>query len=176
LKRVVILAAVAAASFGVTGCATVMNGTSQAVTFRSDPDGAVMKLVTGPTCTTPCKFEMKRGADSTATYTRAGYKSVEVYIQSRMGGSTFGNILAGGVIGAVVDGSNGASNRLYPNPVYVRLVPEGSNGEAMLLDKSGKEIGTVAAYNAKVADDVLRGLEKQGLYAKGQAGQQTGTK
>lgn len=176
MKRLVVLAAVAAASIGVTGCATVMNGTSQPVTFRSDPEGAVMKLVTGPSCTTPCKFDMKRGADSTATYTRAGYKSVEVYIQSRMGGSTFGNILAGGVIGAVVDGSNGASNRLYPNPVYVRLMPEGSNTEAMLLDKNGKEIGTVAAYNAKVADDVLRGLEKQGLYAKGQAGQQAGTK
>jgi hypothetical protein len=71
-------------------------------------------------------------------------------------------------------GSNGASNHLYPNPVYVRLVPEGSNGEPMLLDKNGTEISSVAAYNAKDADDVLRGLEKQGLYAKGQAGHQVG--
>ncbi|WP_300974377.1 hypothetical protein [Sphingomonas sp. LHG3406-1] len=176
MKRSIILAAAAAASFGVTGCATVMNGTSQPVSFRSDPDGAVIKLVTGPSCTTPCKFDMKRGSDSMATYSRAGYKPVEVYIQSRMGGSTFGNILAGGVIGAVVDGSNGASNHLYPNPVFVRLVPEGSTGEPMLLDKNGKEISTVAAYNAKVADDVLKGLEKQGLYAKGQAGNQIGSK
>lgn len=170
------VAALAAASFAVSGCATVMNGTSQAVAFQSDPDGATIKLVTGPSCTTPCKFEMKRGADSTATYTRAGYKPVEVYIQSRMGGSAFGNILAGGVIGAVVDGTNGSSNRLYPNPVYVRLVPEGSDAEAVLLDKNGKEISTVAAYNAKVADDVLKGLENQGLYAKGQAGLAGGSK
>ncbi|GAA4022556.1 hypothetical protein GCM10022280_24020 [Sphingomonas swuensis] len=176
MKRVIALAALAAASFGVTGCATVLNGTSQPVNFRSDPDGAVVKLVTGPSCTTPCQFDMKRGSDSMATYSRSGYKSVEVYIQSRLAGSTFGNILAGGVIGAAVDGSNGASNRLYPNPVYVRLVADGAEGDAMLLDKDGKVISTVAAYNAKVADDVLRGLEKQGLYAKGTAGQQVGAK
>lgn len=170
VNRLVYVAALAAASFAVSGCATVINGTSQAVTFQSDPDRAIIKLVTGPTCTTPCKFEMKRGADSAVTYTLAGYEPVEVYIQSRMGGSAFGNIIAGGVIGAVVDGTNGSSNRLYPNPVYVRLVPTGSKAEPMLLDKEGKEISTVAAYNAEVADDVLKGLENQGLYAKGQAG------
>jgi hypothetical protein len=44
----------------------------------------------------------------------------------------------------------------------------------MLLDKNGKVISTVAAYNAKVADDVLKGLEHQGLFAKGQAGLASG--
>lgn len=175
MNKLLSAAAMAAASFAVSGCATVMNGTSQAVAFKSDPDGATIKLVTGPTCSTPCQFEMKRGADSKVTYTRAGYKPVEVYIQSRMGGSSFGNIIAGGVIGAVVDSSNGASNRLYPNPVYVRLVPIGSTAEPMLLDKKRQEISTVAAYNAKVADDVLKGLENQGLYAKGQAGLAAGS-
>ena len=170
MSKLLSAAALAAASLTVSGCATVMNGTSQAVAFKSDPDGATVKLVTGPSCTAPCQYEMKRGADSKVTYTLAGYKPVEVYIQSRIGGSTFGNIIAGGVIGAVVDGSNGSSNRLYPNPVYVRMVREDSNAEPVLLDKNGNQISTVAAYNAKVADDVLRGLESQGLYAKGQAG------
>ena len=30
-------------------------------------------------------------------------------------------------------------------------------------------VSTVAEYNAKVEADVLKGLEEQGLYAKGQA-------
>ena len=68
------------------------------------------------------------------------------------------------------DGSNGASNHLYPDPVYVRLVPVGTTGEAMLLDKKGAVISTVAQYNARVEADVLKGLEEQGLYAAGQAG------
>lgn len=169
MKKIVCAAAIAVASFGVTGCATVMNGTSQAVAFKSDPDGAVVKLVNGQSCTTPCQYEMKRGADSMATYSKDGYQPVSVYIQSRTGGTTFGNIVAGGIIGGVIDSSNGSSNRLYPNPVYVRLVPVGSSEQPLLLDHSGKTISTVAAYNAKVEADVLKGLEHQGLYARGQA-------
>lgn len=146
-----------------------MNGTSQPVAFKSDPDGAVVKLVSGQTCTTPCQYELKRGKDSMVTFNKEGFQPVSVYIQSRTGGATFGNILAGGVIGGVIDGSNGASNHLYPSPVYVRLVAVGAAGEPVLLDKAGTVISTVAVYNAKVEADVLKGLEEQGLYAAGQA-------
>ena len=169
MKKIFAAAALAAASFGVSGCATVMNGTSQPVAFKTDPDGAVVKLVSGQTCTTPCQYELKRGKDSMVTLTKDGYQTVNVYIQSRTGGATFGNILAGGIIGGVVDGSNGASNHLYPSPVYVCLVANGATGQPVLLDKKGAVISTVAEYNAKVEADVLKGLEEQGLYAAGQA-------
>jgi hypothetical protein len=141
-----------------------MNGTSQPVAFQSDPSGAIVKLVSGQTCTTPCQYELKRGKDSMVTYSKDGYQPVSVYIQSRTGGATFGNIIAGGVI----DGTNGASNHLYPSPVYVRLVADGASGEPVLLDKKGAVISTVAQYNSKVEADVLKGLQ-QGLYAAGQA-------
>jgi hypothetical protein len=169
VKKIISAALLAAASFGVTGCATVMNGTNQPVAFKSDPDGAVVKLVTGQSCTTPCQYELKRGADSMVTYTKDGYQPAKVYIQSRTGGATFGNIIAGGIIGGVIDSSNGASNHLYPNPVYVRLVAVGSTDQPVLLDKKGSVISTVAEYNSKVEADVLKGLEHQGLYAAGQA-------
>ncbi len=150
-------------ALGTGGCATVLNGTSQDVDFRSAPDGAVVAISTGQTCTTPCTFSMKRGKDLRVEFNRAGYKPEFVYVQSRLGGSTFGNIIAGGGIGAIVDGSNGASNHLYPRPVYIRLVPVGSSDEAMLLDEDGNEIGTVLAHNAVVGDDVRKGIEEQGL-------------
>jgi hypothetical protein len=169
VKKFVSVAALAAASFGVTGCATVMNGTSQPVAFQSEPAGAVVKLVSGQSCTTPCEYQLKRGKDSMVTYAKDGFQPVSVYIQSRTGGATFGNFIAGGIIGGVVDGSNGASNHLYPDPVYVRLVAVGSTDAPVLLDKKGAVIATVAEYNAKVEADVLRGLEEQGLYASGHA-------
>lgn len=145
------------------GCATVLNGTSQDVDFRSDPDGAVVAISTGQTCTTPCTFSMKRGDDLRVDFNREGYKPEHVYVQSRLGGSTFGNIILGGGFGAVIDGSNGASNHLYPHPVYIRLAPVGSDAEAVLLDKDGNEIGTVAAHNAAVGADVREGIADQGL-------------
>ena len=169
MKSFVSLMAMSVAGMTLTGCATIMNGTSQPVEFSSEPSGAVIELAQGRTCTTPCQYEMKRGHDSRVTFTKDGYEPVSVYIQSRTGGSAFGNILAGGVIGGVVDGSNGASNHLYPDPVFVRLVPAGSTQQPMLLDKKGEVISTVADYNAKVESDVIKGMEKRGVYATGTA-------
>lgn len=159
--------ALAGLGFMLSGCATVLNGTSQPVAFQSDPTGAGIELITGLTCTTPCEYSMKRGDDSRVTFTKPGYEPVTVYIQSRTGGSVAGNILAGGIIGGVVDASNGAANHLYPDPVSVRMVPTGSADKPVLLDKDGQVISTVEEYNAKVADDVLEGLEGQGHFPRG---------
>lgn len=160
LKKIVLAGATA---FALSGCATVMNGVHQELEFNSDPDGAVIALSTGQTCETPCAFSVRRGHDLRVDFEREGYKPEFVYVQSRLGGSTFGNIIAGGGIGAVVDGTNGASNHLYPRPVYVRLVPLGSSDEAVLLDDDGEVIATVVEHNAEVGEDVRKGIEGQGL-------------
>lgn len=166
MKKLILSCAMA---FLASGCATVLNGTNQPVEFQSDPSGATVKLINGQTCETPCQYQMKRGHDSMVTFTMPGYEPVDVYIQSRTGGGVAGNILAGGLIGGVVDASNGASNHLYPDPVSVRMVRAGSGGQAILLDKKGATISTVAEYNAKVEADVRQGLQKQGT-TPGRAG------
>lgn len=161
----IIAVAMLGASVGLSGCATVLNGTSQPVEFESDPTGATIETLAGQTCTTPCVFEMRRGDDSMVTFTADGYEPVTIYMQSRTGGSVAGNLLAGGIIGGVVDASNGASNNLYPDPVYIQMVPTGSGGMAMLLDEDGEVISSVAEYNDEVAEDVREGIVEQGLYA-----------
>lgn len=163
MTRKTAMVALAIAGLHLGGCATVLNGTNQDLSFNSDPAGATIALHTGRNCVTPCVFSMRRGDDARVDITKPGYQPVTVYIQSRTGGSTFGNILLGGPIGAVVDGSNGAANHLSPNPVYVRLVPVGGTGEAVLLNARGEVISTVAAHNAEVEEDVLEGIEGQGV-------------
>ena len=82
-----------------------------------------------------------------------------------MGGATFGNMLAGGLIGAAIDSSNGSSKVLKPNPLNVRLVPQGQSGQEMLLDKKGKDSLTVQAHNDAIKYDVAKsiGAEAAGL-------------
>ena len=165
MNRKLLAGAIGALAFAVSGCATVINGTNQPVEFESDPAGATVSLATGQSCTTPCAYELRRGNDNIVTISKAGYQTVEVFIQSRTGGGVAGNILAGGIIGGVVDASNGASNHLYPDPVSVRLVPTGQSGDAVLLDEDGEVISTVAAYNATVEEDVRQGMISQGTAA-----------
>ena len=161
-----IASAITIACVSLSGCATVLNGVNQPVEFQSEPDGATITTLAGQTCTTPCAFEMRRGDDNMVTFTASGYEPVTIYLQSRTGGSVAGNLLAGGIIGGVVDASNGASNNLYPDPVYIRMAVAGSGEPALLLDKDGEVISTVSEYNAEVAEDVREGLVDQGLYAR----------
>ena len=159
------LAIVAGAS--LSGCATVMNGTNVDYLTETDPTGADVVFLNGLKCTSPCTLELKRGSDTRVDIKKPGYEPVYVLVQSRLAGSTFGNILAGGIIGGVVDGGNGASNTLFPRPLKVRLAPEGSGKPAMLLDKDGKELMSVEEHNAKVRLDVAKtiGAELAGVEA-----------
>jgi len=170
MKKVIWAVTLCGAAVNLGGCATVVNGTSQPVAFQSDPAGAQVRLISGLTCETPCQYSMKRGNDSQVVFTKDGFEPVTVYIQSRTGGGVAGNILAGGIIGGVVDVANGASNHLYPDPVIVRMVRTGSTDKAVLIGKDGEVISTVDEYNAKVADDVLEGLQGQGHLAVASAG------
>ena len=163
-KLMVLLTAGLATSLG--GCATVMHGSHTSYQTDTRPDHASVKFSNGMSCTTPCKLEFRRKDHLRADISLPGYKPTYVLIQSKLGAATFGNVLAGGIIGGVVDASNGASNRLTPSPLIVRLAPEGSPEGAVLLDKQGNVVKTVKAHNdsvrAAVAHTVgprLAGLE-----------------
>jgi hypothetical protein len=155
------------AGVSLSGCATVMNGTNIDYLTETDPTGADIVFLSGLKCTSPCELELKRGKDTRVDISKPGYEPVYILVQSRLAGSTFGNILAGGIIGGVVDGGNGASNTLYPRPLKVRLAPVGSGKTAMLLDKDGKEVMSVNEHNEKVQADVAKtiGADSAGMRA-----------
>jgi hypothetical protein len=118
-------------------CATITRGTSQKYVIESTPAQAEVALSTGQKCVTPCKLKLKRKHGFTATFNKPGYETLQAQVKSKFSGggaaAGAGNVLMGGVIGAVVDGTNGSMNNLTPNPLQVTLVPlDGSTaGEAM---------------------------------------------
>lgn len=150
---------------GLSGCATVINGTSQDYSIQSEPSGAKVRLTSGAECTTPCELNLKRRHDFRADISRDGFQPAYVLVQSRTGGAAVGNILLGGLVGGVVDGSNGACNHLFPQPLSIKLAPLDSNAEAELLDRKGKVTGTVFAHNKSVRGDVAKtiGVEAAGV-------------
>jgi hypothetical protein len=62
----------------------------------------------------------------TVDITRPGYEPVRATVTSGVSGgggaAMAGNVLVGGIIGAVIDGTNGSMNELRPNPLKVNLV------------------------------------------------------
>ncbi|HEX8402855.1 MAG TPA: PEGA domain-containing protein [Allosphingosinicella sp.] len=129
------VAALAATALG--GCATVTRGTQQRYYVQSEPSGAEVKMTTGMSCTTPCNLKLRRKDEFTATISKEGYKSISVPIESKMhgggGAALAGNVVAGGIIGGVIDGTNGSLRDLKPNPLAVRLAPVGSSEESVVI-------------------------------------------
>ena len=155
MKKLAVVA-LATVSMALGGCATVLNGAHQDYTTDTRPAGATVTFSNGATCTTPCKLEFARKDDLRADITLPGYNPTYVLIQSKLGGSTFGNILLGGGIGMLVDGTNGSSNKLVPKPLIVQLAPEGSADGAVLLDEKGNVVRTVREHNDSVRVDVAK--------------------
>jgi len=128
------LGAATAVALSLCACATVTRGTKQKFSIVSEPSGADVTLTTGGTCTTPCKMKLKRKTEFSAHIAKPGYEPVDVAVKSSVHGGCVagaaGNILIGGIIGGVVDGSNGSMRDLRPNPISVTLVAVGSTPAA----------------------------------------------
>lgn len=128
MKKILLLSAGAVA---VSGCATITRGTTENITFNSEPPAALAQTSTGQACqSTPCTLEMNRKIDFIVTYSKAGYLDQQVQVGTKLGlgGGTAlaGNIVAGGLVGVGVDSVTGAAFEHYPNPVFVTLEPEKS--------------------------------------------------
>jgi len=129
LNKLLRLAGVLLCAASLSACATITRGTRQWYVIETDPPGANIALSTGQTCTTPCRLKLKRKHDFTVTATMAGYQDATAEVVSRMraggGAALAGNVVAGGIIGGVVDATNGSLNDLRPNPLRIVMTPNG---------------------------------------------------
>jgi hypothetical protein len=110
-----------------TGCASIINGTTQKVPITSTPENATVTATGGEMTlrgTTPCTLDLKRKHHQTLTISAPGYKTTTVQLQSVLSGAVAGNIIAGGLIGWGVDAATGGDSKLVPETVSVTLAPE----------------------------------------------------
>jgi len=135
------------------GCASITRGTMDSLVVESDPSGAAVEIrrkdreftkgeveqnavdesgaIVGMT---PSSFRLKREGSYNVVVSKDGYETVESSVSHSVAGgggvAMAGNILLGGVIGAVVDSNTGAMHNLAPNPLKVILKPGKESGKA----------------------------------------------
>ncbi len=131
MKKSVISLAVGALFF--SGCATIFEGGTQPVTFKSVPDAAAIsvfnrageKIHVG---TTPTTVTLKRGAGffKSESYnvkvSKEGYATKDFTVTGSVNGWYVANILFGGIIGLlIIDPITGAMYDLTPDTVNATL-------------------------------------------------------
>lgn len=131
MKRV----GVVVAAMALSGCASVVRGTTEQVVVTSDPADATIRTSLGHSCPqSPCNVEVSRKTAFTAYAEKDGYKPGQIYVGTKLSGEgaagLAGNILIGGVIGVGVDAATGATLDHTPNPAHIMLVPVEDPGDS----------------------------------------------
>ena len=159
MKRFLFAGAAALSFTLVSGCATVVRGSSEGITFQSTPSGALVKLSSGQSCMTPCELEVKRKGEIFVTVEKDGYKTLETALVSSIdGGSlalgTTANIIFLPIINDVVDYNTGANYSRKPNPLIVTLIETGSNDDYQQVDPAAvAEAGSDDAAAAEASSE-----------------------
>ncbi len=117
----------AVALVGLTaGCASIMSGSNQEVTFNSSPDGATVAIDGRVIGKTPITTMLKKKSGQTLTFSKNDYMPLTMQLETQIDGWFWGNIVIGGLFGSTTDGLSGAVNEYSPNQYMVTLQPSGS--------------------------------------------------
>ena len=108
------------------GCATLVNGSSQNVSVGTTPPGASCTLDRvgarlGVISPTPGSLRIDKSKhELSVACSKDGFETATVAKSPSFSGATFGNIIAGGIVGVVVDAASGA-NYTYPDTIELAL-------------------------------------------------------
>jgi hypothetical protein len=141
-------AAIVAAAVALSGCATIVEGTTQSVSVNSTPvDGAKCTLVNSQGTwyvTTPGSTTVhKTKTDLDVTCEKPGYQSGHSVAVSHFGATTAANVIAGGLIGVGVDAASGA-NYHYDSPIMVPLGAQSADAQSPAATPSAAAPATPA--------------------------------
>jgi len=123
MKSVYRALGVVSIGFFISGCATIVSGTTQKIAVTSNPSDAIAKADNTTTMKTPALFTLDRRNDHILEISKEGYKTATVLIKRTFNGATAGNILIGGIIGTGIDMASGSANKLVPERVDLVLEP-----------------------------------------------------
>ncbi len=110
----------------LVGCASIVNGTKQEVTISSDPSKASLRILTAGgqevyNGTTPASVKLQRKKEYDVFISLEGYKEEKIHISKGFNSWYLGNLICGGIIGLIIDATNGAMNKLEPGIINVSL-------------------------------------------------------
>jgi hypothetical protein len=137
------------------GCASIVNGKTQSVSFQSTPSGATVALSGMPIGTTPISTVVQRKNDQTLTVSKEGYKTFSTKMNTKIEPWFWGNILIGGILGSVTDAVTGAMYEYEPGQYLVTLEQESASNLSASTEKSKKDRARefiILSYNQIVAD------------------------
>lgn len=148
-------------TLSISGCATIIDGTTQNITFNSQPNGVKIFVNGAQIGVTPLTTQIKRSKDTIILAQKAGYQDQQIQLQTKLNTYFWGNIICGGVYGSTTDYASGAITEYSPSMYYVTLEtkenPIYSRTQDVPLDGDKKVRGFIIRNFEEIAKDIAKG-------------------
>lgn len=107
-----------------TGCASIVDGKYQTISFSTNPEGATVTLNGQQVGKTPVTLPVQRmSGPGILRFTKEGYKDSEVIMHSSLNTWFLGNFIFGGLLGSTTDAVTGAMHEYQPGSYMATLTP-----------------------------------------------------
>ena len=150
-----LLVALAAIAFLSTGCASIVSGTDQKLTFNSEPEEATVTVSGRVLGKTPLTVPVDRASNQPITFEKEGYETHTAQLSTTTNPWFFGNIVIGGLVGSTTDGVSGAIHEFSPDQYFVTLKPDTPTGISTSKPRQIKEI--IIAFSGEFRHQLASG-------------------
>jgi len=143
-----------------SGCATIVVGSTQSLTFDSEPAGAQVTINGMPMGVTPATISIKKSDYQNAfvVFSKEGHTNQQAILHTKTSGWFWGNILIGGFFGTTTDSSTGAMLEYEPAKFFVTLPPaKASISEMTRLDYQNKVRKYILFSHQHLVSDLAKG-------------------
>ena len=113
--------AVLFSALATTGCARIVSGSNQQISFSTTPAGATVIVDGVPSGTTPITVPLARKHAHLVRIELAGFAPHDIRLERDLNGWFVGNVVFGWAVGIIVDVSSGAMFKLTPAEVSAAL-------------------------------------------------------
>ena len=111
-----------------SGCATMMNGSRQDITFATTPAGATVMADGAQLCVTPCAANLKRSSDHVVTLNAPGYYPYRLILRHKGSNWVAGNLMFLPLPTELIDLATGSAWYLTPEQVDRALEKQAGEG------------------------------------------------
>lgn len=142
------------------GCATIVVGDKQSLTFDSEPAGAQIIMNGTPMGVTPATITIKKSdyQNATVVFKKEGYTDQQATLHTKTTGWFWENILIGGLLGSTTDSSTGSMLEYDPAKFFVTMPPvKASIGEMARLDYENRVRKYILFSHQHLVSDLAKG-------------------
>lgn len=143
------------ALIAMAGCASIVSGRNQEVSFTSNPEGATVTVNGKILGRTPLTVNLQKEKGQSLVFSKDSYKTLSMQLETSIDGWFWGNIVLGGLIGSTTDGVTGAVYKYAPSQYMVTLEPDGTtrmDGKPALSDQQKAKDYIVVAYKSLIEE------------------------